>query len=169
MVFLNFLFYHFNVHSLNFSLSCLIFHHHSHSLSWTGIFHILFCLIFLNTYDPYLPESYLTTQTYTHSNHFDCSLCPTDNQKCVYWTHYIADTTFILQQVTRFKTRRNTSSMSGPLYPRHSQWAEDPQVFLVRLVPRFLEPIASGRLSESTKDEAKSTEGNLTNKGLSPN
>ena len=36
-------------------------------------------------------------------------------------------------------------------------------------VPRFPEPIASGRLSESTKDEAKSTEGNLTDKGLSPN
>ena len=59
--------------------------------------------------------------------------------------------------------------MSGPLYPQLSHWAEDSQVFLVQLVPRFLEPIASGRLSESTKDEVKSTEGNLTNKGLSPN
>ena len=36
-------------------------------------------------------------------------------------------------------------------------------------MPRFPEPIASGRLSESTKDEAKSTGGNLTNKGLSLN
>ena len=60
-------------------------------------------------------------------------------------------------------------NVSGPLYPWRSQGAEDLQVFLVRLVPRFPEPIASGRLSESTKDEAKSTEGNLTNKGLSPN
>ena len=59
--------------------------------------------------------------------------------------------------------------VSGPLYPRRSQWAKDSQVFLVRLVPRFPEPIASGRLSKSTKDEAKSTEGNLANKGLSPN
>ena len=65
--------------------------------------------------------------------------------------------------------RRLHSLLSGPLYPRRSQWAEDSQIFLVRLVPRFLEPIASGRLSESTKDKAKSTEGNLTNKGLSPN
>ena len=37
------------------------------------------------------------------------------------------------------------------------------------LTPTFPECLSSGRLSESTKDEAKSTEGNLTNKGLSPN
>ena len=35
-------------------------------------------------------------------------------------------------------------------------------------MPRFPEPIASGRLSESTKDEAKSTEGNLTNQRFIP-
>ena len=34
MVFLNFLFDHFNVHSLNFSLSYLAFHHHPHSVSY---------------------------------------------------------------------------------------------------------------------------------------
>ena len=58
--------------------------------------------------------------------------------------------------------------MSGPLYPQRSQWAEDLQVFLVRLVPKFPDLIASSRLSKSTKDEAKSTEGNLTNQRFIP-
>ena len=58
--------------------------------------------------------------------------------------------------------------MSGPLYPRHSQRAEDSQVFLVQPVPRFPEPISSIRLSESTKDEVKSTVGNLTNQRFIP-
>ena len=73
-----------------------------------------------------------------------------------------------LDRIISIKSNSQNSHLSGPLYPQHSQWAEDSQVFLVRLAPRFPEPIASGRLSESTKDEAKSTEGNLTNKGLSP-
>ena len=48
--------------------------------------------------------------------------------------------------------------VSGPLYPQCSQWAKDSQVFPILLVPRVPNPIASGRLSEYTKDEAKSTE-----------
>ena len=75
----------------------------------------------------------------------------------------------LLTNLGKHRKTRQRHWLSGPLYPRRSQWAEDSQAFLARLVPRFPEPIASGRLSESTKDEAKSTEGNLTNKGLSLN
>ena len=73
----------------------------------------------------------LTTLVLTH---FACSL--SSQIKRVYWTHDVADTTFILQRAARFKTRQKPSSIVWGLSPRQDHRRRHP------LQDRRVSPIA---------------------------
>ena len=70
-----------------------------------------FRLIFFNTYDPYIPRSILSDIPHSFRTISPAHSIQQITENVCIESHNIADTTFILQWMTCFKTRRNTSSM----------------------------------------------------------
>ena len=90
----------------------------SSAVSRTGIFHVLFALFSLTFMNIIFQGLILSTSPHLFQTISSAhSVQQVDENTCIE-THDVADTSFILQRVTRFKPKRNTSSIVWMLSPR---------------------------------------------------
>ena len=80
-------------------------------MSQTGIFHVLFALFFLKLTILIIQGLILSNITCSFQTISPAHSVQQITENVCIESHNVANTTFILQRATRFKTRRNTSSI----------------------------------------------------------